>query len=369
MLHLNTLLSGAEDILATPPAPNDTPSFEVISVTNSDGETSRIALFTNESIDAYRGRIPEPRRMSQLLHGFNYDLESSIKKSLSSSFSPSAAEYVAYVAAIVYAPEMGYIPDSDYPLASEKTYLNKLLNSQNLFSPMTAPMDEYGQFYFQGHPAAYCGVFHLSETSTGKSWIESLLEIQNSDIPVFTAEEYGPEFNEFVKYHEIAHCMGGNERSADYVAAKILLANHPDPEKALRFLEIFEDIRALRSLSDAVPQYLGTSESVRKAMDEFNQIGGFKQTNEKIWSLAKTSKSRKTEAIESLAIILNGDPKTKKMLEDMDYNSLGRHILELRETANEKDKDLYGRLAVSMFSMARIVPKPETPKVTFALSP
>ena len=357
LIYLNTWISGAEQALEPVPVPDKVPAYDVISVTNSDNETSQIAIFTNESIDAFRKEVPEPSRLSQFIYGYNYDLEISLGQSLSAYFSEEAAAEIAYITSSSYTEEAGYIPNSEYPIAANQTLWNILLDENNAFGPMAVPFQKDMTQNINGRPAPYCGIFHLSETATGEKRIKSFLQLTDTDISVTVPEEYGPEFRAFVKYHEIAHCMGGDERTSDFVASKMLLANYADTAKALRFLDVLEDIRALNSLEDQTGAYMGTSESIRKAMDDFKKAGRITETNEEIWFWAKVSKSRSTGPMSDLAETLNNDPEIQTMFANMDYAAIGDHILKLQKTTDEEYQALYGRLADSMHSMANIVPK------------
>lgn len=137
-------------------------------------------------------------------------------------------------------------------------------------------------------PSAFCAVQDLSTSFNGAAWFRALMDMEKDPRDITLPVEYGSEFHDFVRYHELAHCMGANEERADYVAAKLFLKNHTDKARALTFLKMFQSIRASQIVffEEQKDSYYGCFLALNQAITQFEQKGIISETEQEIWSLA-----------------------------------------------------------------------------------
>jgi len=285
----------AEDIY--PDIPDDVTQedvaelVEMIEVGNADGHKAKIALVYTKKYDTYWekklrtvagiGMASDPNDLDRPLKDFL----------LNAGFSVQAAFELSGAITNDHNVYHGYLPYAPYPFQEVGTPNHINVLNENYRSPVAYSIDDEPALPEMDYtkPSRYCAISLLTNTHDGQAWARSFINMESTSRIFHLNRDYKKEFSAFILDHEIAHCMGGNEEQADYIAAKFLLKNSQNIKKTLDFLILMRAIRASSVILSQKSQskYFGTFFAIDKAVDEFKRNGHkVSETDEEIWSYA-----------------------------------------------------------------------------------
>ena len=330
----------------------------IVPVINSRGETSKISIIYNETYEAYRRQKGSLGFFDEFFYGYNYDLSQDLEvKFIEGGIKTTLARRMAKNIAKRYSSS-NYITGHDYPIYSEESFFDFILGSPIHWSPSAKVFDQKGKYinlHENSQVSVACSIIGLSDSFNGEAWLASFLFAHGNhfDFP----EENGKEFAAFVKYHEIAHCMGADERLADYVAAKIYLKNHEDPSRAMKFLDLVKSLRLRNNIIVNSPKRYGDFFAIEQAMEEYKDGLIFNESNKKIWSQALIKNDFSKDIIAKAKYILfnHDNDKLKSALNDRRFDDADDIIRNVGQTVSPEYKFVFNAFSKAMQTLNREV--------------
>lgn len=331
---------------------------DIIELQNAQGQTSKIAIIYNERYNIYWQKKMRTK-IADDMHENPNDLDIPLYRYLSAQGFKDALNFSMDISQ-QYSPSSGYKADAPFPF--QRPHL--LHDKENFFKTPTA------LYYFTEEdipkagtePRSQCAVILLPAVYDGQTWTRSFLALDDSPRAIKLMREYGRDFVDFVLYHELAHCMGGDETMADYIASKMLLKESKNKLKTLDFLKLIKSIRSA-SLFTILPVYQETSIAINHAIQEFRK-NRFKvpETREQIWLMATQPKD------------FNGWPmsfvkaevvaRRSDLVANKDFNGIVQHLIDNMASLPEaRRRELAFEIIRDLRRLSHIIEKvPESSK-------
>lgn len=331
--------------------PDLTPAIEIVEVKNLQEKTSIIAIQKHEEI---RVLTQKPIFFSNI-----QNVQDRIKNYLNeNNFPYPVAKKISEQMTVGYIKDFGEVKaKTKYPVSDR--FLGAMKPSVTVWDGNGVEVDIKPPLKVN----PFCFVRDLSKTYNGAAWMHGFMGMEDDPRPLNLEREFGKEFSYMVRKHEIAHCMGADEQNADYVAAKLLLKNHPDKQVALDFLKLYKAMRISKMIFQELnPRYYGCFMAVERAISEFKKIGHNAETEEQIWSKATLNINFDAQLIGRFV----KRAKSQKFVEDFDFDKMSLYFLRASKTSKtSKERETARQVSESIKHMGHVIPPPSRPAMAY----